>query len=158
MKPEDYMIKATRALASAKLLLETGDCDGACNRAYYAMFNAAHAAIFSANSNVNPATIKTHRGLIAAFGEHLVKTGLLPVEPCRVRIAYLTSLAGAIRGVPLLRPTALRPYGPDVLQAASCPDSWSASICCSFCRNDSAPSSSPFGQHTAPMSIKQRAK
>jgi len=80
VKAEDYMTKATRALASARLLLEAGDCDGACNRAYYAMFDAAHAALISANAGTNPATTKTHRGLIAAFGEHLVKTGLLPVE------------------------------------------------------------------------------
>ena len=80
MKPDDYMIKAMRALASANLLLEAGDCDGACNRAYYAMFDAAHAALFRANSGVNPAVTKTHRGLIAAFGEHLVKTELMPVE------------------------------------------------------------------------------
>ena len=80
MKPEDYMAKAKRALVSANLLLEAGDCDGACNRAYYAMFDAAHAALFSFNAGINPAFTKTHRGLIAAFGEHLVKPGLLPIE------------------------------------------------------------------------------
>jgi uncharacterized protein (UPF0332 family) len=31
------MEKASRAIASARLLLDAGDVDGACNRAYYAM-------------------------------------------------------------------------------------------------------------------------
>jgi len=35
--------KAWRALGSAKLLLSAGDRDGAVNRAYYAMFDAAKA-------------------------------------------------------------------------------------------------------------------
>ncbi len=81
MNEENYLLKATRALASAKLLLDAGDCDGACNRAYYAMFDAAHAALLIANPSTNPATTKTHRGLIAAFGEHLVKTGMLALLP-----------------------------------------------------------------------------
>lgn len=45
MKPQELIAKANRALASAKLLLDSGDVDGACNRAYYAMFDAARAAL-----------------------------------------------------------------------------------------------------------------
>ncbi len=78
MKPEEYLSKARRALASAKLLLDDGDVNGACNRAYYAMYDAAHAAIVISTENVNPAEIKTHSGLISAFGLHLVKTKCLP--------------------------------------------------------------------------------
>ncbi len=44
MNATELMAKANQALASAKLLLDTGDADGACNRAYYAMFDAARAA------------------------------------------------------------------------------------------------------------------
>jgi len=73
--PGAYMTKARRAIASARLLLADGDGDGACNRAYYAMFDAAHAALVDENSALNPAMIKTHRGLIATFGERLIKTG-----------------------------------------------------------------------------------
>lgn len=40
MKSKDLMAKAVQASASAKVLLGTGDADGACNRAYYAMFDA----------------------------------------------------------------------------------------------------------------------
>lgn len=69
------MQKADRALASARLLLDAGDTDGACNRAYYAMFDAARAALANA---AEPETTKTHGGLIAAFGLQLVKPGRLP--------------------------------------------------------------------------------
>lgn len=77
MSPHDYMAKASRALVSAKLLLDASDVDGACNRAYYAMFDAAQAALSWAGAHVNPAETKTHRGLIAAVGKYLVKPGLL---------------------------------------------------------------------------------
>ncbi|WPL16530.1 HEPN domain protein [Thiorhodovibrio winogradskyi] len=80
MTPADYLSKARRALASACLLLADGDTEGACNRAYYAMFDAAHAALLHADPGLNPATTKTHRGLIAAFGEQLVMTGLIPAD------------------------------------------------------------------------------
>lgn len=80
MTPSDYMEKAWRALSSARLLLDDKDMEGACNRAYYAMFDAAHAALMCSGAQVNPAETKTHSGLIGAFGRHLVKTGSLPAE------------------------------------------------------------------------------
>lgn len=80
MSPGDYLLKATRAMASARLLLEAGDSEGACNRAYYAMFDAAHAALIHAGALANPARTKTHQGLITAFGLHLVKTGKMSVD------------------------------------------------------------------------------
>ena len=69
------MAKAERALASAKLLLDSGDVDGACNRAYYAMFDAARAALLSINAPVPAEVARTLSGLIAAFSLHLVKPG-----------------------------------------------------------------------------------
>lgn len=36
MNPGDYRVKAARAITSAQLLLDAGDVDGACNRAYEA--------------------------------------------------------------------------------------------------------------------------
>ena len=74
------MAKADRALASAQKLLQDNDSDGACNRAYYAMFDAARAALIARAAPVPPVVAKTHSGLIAAFSLHLVKTGLFPVE------------------------------------------------------------------------------
>ena len=41
------MAKAAQAVASARVLLETNDADGATNRAYYAMFDAAQAALLT---------------------------------------------------------------------------------------------------------------
>jgi uncharacterized protein (UPF0332 family) len=74
------MAKADRALASAKLLLDSGDVDGACNRAYYAMFDAARAALLSINAPVPSEVARTHSGLIAAFSLHLVKSGWIGIE------------------------------------------------------------------------------
>ena len=44
MNVADLMAKAAQAAESARMLLTSGDADGACNRAYYAMFDAARAA------------------------------------------------------------------------------------------------------------------
>jgi len=45
MNPEKLIRKARRAVESAQLLYEADDVDGACSRAYYAMFDAARAAL-----------------------------------------------------------------------------------------------------------------
>lgn len=80
MRAQDLLAKAIRAARSAKVLLDTGDADGACNRAYYAMYDAARAALLASGSPVEPEVAKTHNGLISAFSSHLVKTGRVPVE------------------------------------------------------------------------------
>jgi uncharacterized protein (UPF0332 family) len=74
------MAKAAQAQASARVLLDRGDADGACNRAYYAMFDAARAALLASGAPVEPEVARTHNGLIAAFSLHLVKTGKVPIE------------------------------------------------------------------------------
>lgn len=76
--PDDYMQKASRALSAARLLLANSEIEGACNRAYYAMFAAAHAALLASGQTVPETSTKTHRGLIGAFGLHLVQTGRVP--------------------------------------------------------------------------------
>ena len=80
MTTQELMAKAQRALTSAKLLLDSGDVDGACNRAYYAMFDAARAALLSIHAPVPAEVARTHSGLITAFSLHLVKPGLVAVE------------------------------------------------------------------------------
>ena len=80
MRAQDLMAKAMQAAASARVLLETGDADGACNRAYYAMFDAARAALLAAGHDVG----KTHKGVLNAFSERLVKNGPLPKETGRL--------------------------------------------------------------------------
>jgi uncharacterized protein (UPF0332 family) len=59
-------------LSGARLLLSGGDAEGACNRAYFAMFDAAHAALLATNPAIPEASTKTHHGLISAFGKYLV--------------------------------------------------------------------------------------
>lgn len=80
MSPQALILKANRAIESAQLLHNAGDIDGACNRAYYAMFDAAKAALLKTIPGGDPTVGKTHSGLISAFGLHLVKTGLVPAE------------------------------------------------------------------------------
>ncbi|WP_200286368.1 hypothetical protein [Rhabdochromatium marinum] len=46
MTPDLYLAKSRPALASAPLLPADGNTEGACNRAYYAIFDAAHAVPF----------------------------------------------------------------------------------------------------------------
>ena len=80
MNAQELLAKAIRAAGSAKMLLDAGDVDGACNRAYYAMFDAARAALLAAGAMIDPEIARTHGGLISAFSVHLVKTGRVPVE------------------------------------------------------------------------------
>lgn len=84
LTPEALMAKAVRACASARALLDLDDVDGACNRAYYAMFDAARAALLASGAPVKPDIGKTHSGLISAFGEHLVKNGPISKEMGRL--------------------------------------------------------------------------
>jgi uncharacterized protein (UPF0332 family) len=76
----DLLGKANRALRSAKTLQADGDFEGACNRAYYAMFDAARAALLLVKADVPEEIAKTHNGLARAFSLHLIKTNQLPVE------------------------------------------------------------------------------
>ncbi|MGD0636351.1 MAG: HEPN domain-containing protein [Beijerinckiaceae bacterium] len=75
-----YFEKAERALSGARLLLTAKDSEGASNRAYYAMFDAAHAALLAAHIDVPESTTKTHTGLIRAFGRYLVQGGHVDAE------------------------------------------------------------------------------
>jgi uncharacterized protein (UPF0332 family) len=54
---DDLLNRARQAAQSARTLLESGDPNGAVNRAYYAMFHAAHAAL-------------EHRGIEIASSKH----------------------------------------------------------------------------------------
>lgn len=80
MNAAALMVKAMRAVESARLLLDAGDLDGACNRAYYAMFDAARAALLAAGVQAGAEVPRTHSGLISAFSLHLVKPGRVSLE------------------------------------------------------------------------------
>jgi uncharacterized protein (UPF0332 family) len=80
LNADELLAKANRALRSAKTLQNDGDLEGACNRAYYAMFDAARAALLLVKAEVPEEIAKTHNGLARAFSLHLIKTNQLPVE------------------------------------------------------------------------------
>lgn len=81
MNATALLAKAEVAVASAQALLERGDPDGAVNRAYYAMFDAARAVLTAIlGATEAGAAARTHSGLIAAFGLHVVKPGRMPRE------------------------------------------------------------------------------
>jgi uncharacterized protein (UPF0332 family) len=67
--------KAKRYLKSAEILLEDGDFESSTSRTYYAMFYAAEAALLTKEM-----AFSSHKGVISAFGEHFIKTGILPKE------------------------------------------------------------------------------
>lgn len=76
MNANDLMIKAVQAVNSANTLLCDGDSDGACNRAYYAMFDAARAALVQSGHHIG----KTHKGVLTLFSEQFVKPGFVSKE------------------------------------------------------------------------------
>lgn len=80
MNAAELMAKATRAAESAGILLNAGDLDGACNRAYYAMFDAARAALLATGVQTAAEVPRTHGGVISAFSLHLVKPGRVSLE------------------------------------------------------------------------------
>jgi uncharacterized protein (UPF0332 family) len=84
LAPAAWMLKADTACLSAHALLARGDVDGAANRAYYAMFAAARAALLASGVPVGPEVARTHSGLIGAFGQHLVKNGLVSKDMGRL--------------------------------------------------------------------------
>jgi len=67
--------RAEKALKSAKLLEENEELADAASRAYYAMFHATRALLFSKGVNA-----KTHKGAISLFGEKIVKQGIMGEE------------------------------------------------------------------------------
>jgi len=67
--------RAEKALKSAKLLEQNGELEDAVSRAYYAMFHATRALLFSKGVNA-----KTHKGAISLFGEKIVKQGIMSEE------------------------------------------------------------------------------
>lgn len=84
LTPTALMAKAVRACSSARALLDLDDVDGACNRAYYAMFDAARAALLASGAPVKLNIGKTHSGLINAFSDHLIKSGPVSKEMGRL--------------------------------------------------------------------------
>ena len=68
------IVLARRSLHSARNILDDGDHDFAVSRAYFAMFYAASATLRSQGVRRSK-----HSGVIAVFGQYMVKTGRFPV-------------------------------------------------------------------------------
>jgi uncharacterized protein (UPF0332 family) len=67
--------KSDKFLSSAQLLLDNTDFDSSVSRSYYAMFYAAEALLMTKDLKFS-----SHKGVLSAFGQHFVKTGLFPKE------------------------------------------------------------------------------
>lgn len=72
------MVRAQQALRTAQHLLEYGDTVAAGSRAYYAVFDAMRAVLDDRGIDVG--RVKTHRGLMIAFEQNVVKPGVLKRE------------------------------------------------------------------------------
>ncbi len=67
--------RAKKYLKSSKTLLKEGDYESSVSRAYYAMFYSAEAMLLTKDL-----AFSSHRGVISAFGQHFVKTGVFQRE------------------------------------------------------------------------------
>ncbi|MGD8786485.1 MAG: HEPN domain-containing protein [Phycisphaerales bacterium] len=64
--------RAAECVEDSRILLDNKRPAAAVARAYYAMFHAATAALAAKDIKRS-----SHRGVLSAFGQHLVKTGLI---------------------------------------------------------------------------------
>jgi len=67
--------RAKKYLNSAELLLENEDFDSSVSRSYYAMFFATEAVLLTKQLEFS-----SHKGVISAFSQHFVKTGIFSQE------------------------------------------------------------------------------
>ena len=63
--------KAKRTLDDMSFCLQEGKWEAAANRLYYALFHAVSALLICDGYNV-----RSHRGTMALFGEHYIRTGI----------------------------------------------------------------------------------
>lgn len=77
MTPEqrELLLQARESADAAKLLQTQGYHGFAASRAYYAMFYVAEAFLLGKGL-----TFSKHGGVLAAFGEHFAKPGIVPPE------------------------------------------------------------------------------
>ena len=70
---KQLIARARRYTKSAQLLIEDEDYESAVSRMYYAMFYCVEALLLT-----KKLSFSSHKAVIAAFGQHFVKTGLFP--------------------------------------------------------------------------------
>lgn len=74
-KIDKYLARSRQAVETGQLVLAHEDFIAAVNRAYYAIFYAANALLATKGLERSK-----HSGVIAAFRQHFVKTGLVDAE------------------------------------------------------------------------------
>jgi hypothetical protein len=74
----EELARAEECLKEARALHVAGLPFGVASRAYYAVFHAVRALLFSAGLEM-----KSHRGTLSLLGEHFVKPGRLTAELAR---------------------------------------------------------------------------
>ena len=91
--PEEAVLalrkKAQAALSDAEVLLERGSPEATINRGYYAVFQAARAALLTEGESPD-----THSGVIRRFGYRFVRTGKVSDE-----VGSTLTTAQSMRGV-----------------------------------------------------------
>ena len=77
MTPEqhDLLARAKESLAAARVLSEAGYHGFAASRAYYTMLYVVEAILLGKGLSFSK-----HAAVVAAFGEHFVKTGIAPAH------------------------------------------------------------------------------
>ena len=82
--------RASKNIKSAELLWREEDFESAVSRAYYAMFYAAEAVLWTQNLRFS-----SHKGVISNFGKHFIKTGIFNAQlGSHLRSAFDRRLAG----------------------------------------------------------------
>lgn len=74
-KIRQYLLRSHQAFSTAELMLQHGDYTTVVNRAYYTIFYAANALLVTKGLERSK-----HSGVLAAFREHFVKTGIIESE------------------------------------------------------------------------------
>lgn len=72
---DQYMARARQAVETGRLAMDHEDYIAAVNRAYYAIFYAANALLATKGLERSK-----HSGVISAFRQHFVKTGVIEPE------------------------------------------------------------------------------
>jgi len=72
---EALIQRSKKYIKSAELLLKERDYESSVSRAYYAMFYCVQALLLTKNLSFS-----SHKGVISAFGEYFVKTGIFEKE------------------------------------------------------------------------------
>lgn len=67
--------KAHRIFSQIEALKRLGYWDNIANRLYYALFHAVSALLIHDGHNVG-----THKGVVVAFGQHYIRTGVFPLS------------------------------------------------------------------------------